>query len=93
MTLEEQRDIIQAAIDGKDVVWTTMPDDTWHKFWDKEFNFTGRIFKVVPREPRRHWCNEHDGQISSVTWDTRDDAKCNSAFPDSNQIEFVEVIK
>ncbi len=94
MNTEEKCEIVRAIDEGIGVQCRKVSGGNWADRLRKVgwLDFDMFEYRVKPK-PRRHWYNEHDGQISSVTWDTRGDAKSNAAYPDSNQIEFEEVIK
>lgn len=62
MTLQEQRDIIQAAIDGKEIEWKakTIHDDEWLAKNNTRFDFSGGIlYRVKP-------------DLETVPWDFED---------------------
>jgi hypothetical protein len=70
MTLQEQRDIIQAAIDGKEIegVSVTDPKRHWSKFFAEKsgasFNFQSFAYRVKP-VPREFWINRYEHQVGS----------------------------
>lgn len=60
MTLQEQRDVIQAAIEGKPIEWRPIRDVS-NPVWalldnhvDPVFNFFGYEYRVKP-QPREWW--------------------------------------
>ena len=91
--------VTQAAKEGKaiqrrhrhlhdaDVYWKDTPKPSWD--WDT-FDY-----RVKPAEPRRVWLNFYPTTNcrSSVCYDSREEAAKFACYEDSQQIEFVEVVK
>ena len=69
-----------------DVIWEAAPRPSW--------DWVTFEYRVKP-EPRKVWLNFYPtmGGLSSACYDSRDEAAEFARYEDSQQIEFVEVVK
>ena len=72
---------------GIDVCWKDTPKPSW--------NWALFDYRVKPAEPRRVWVNVYPtmGGRSYVCHDSREEAAKFACYEDSQQVEYVEVVK
>lgn len=86
MTLQQQRDIIDAAIRGEEIEFCFMGDDKlWSKHNAPRFDFTRYSYRVKPPELRPHWpaiIRLPDGRHTISTW----------LYAKGDEISFVDLV-
>lgn len=83
MTLQEQLEIIQATIDGKEIEYYSSINETWNKKDTKNrmtFNFQERKYRIKP-EPKKE-IKLHQYLIQNLT--TKEYISTTGYYPDIN---------
>lgn len=94
MTLNEQRDIIQAAIDGKELQWRDNSElGQWHDIVCPvpiytRFLFASCEYRVKPK-PREWWVPESAADMEGRCYTSLE--KCRAAWPNEPIVHFKEV--
>lgn len=89
--------VMQAAKEGKAIQRRHLhdTDECWRDSPDPSWNWVQFDYRVKPEEPSRIWLNRYPTMNfhSSVCYDSREEAAKFACYEDSQQIEFVEVVK
>ena len=91
--------VMQAANEGKAIQRRHRTHRNIDGFWKDvrslRWNWATFDYRIKPAEPRRFWRNWYPilGRLSSALYDSREEAAKFARYEDSQQIEFVEVVK
>lgn len=91
-TLQEKIAVMQAAEAGKEIEWSIKHKAIWRLATGPCWDWLNYDFRVKPREPRKFYVNEIDGNLSINHHETESDAKEATMARNARVINFIEVL-